>query len=245
MLIKELPNEILFKILSYCKPIDLLSIGLTSSRFKCYIDCDNLWEKLLKRDFPYDCYKRDGKYYCPIIECVFEGKDFYIEYILSAESKSIYLKYKSLSENSKSYYEFLSSFSTHMKLLYHRSINRVLECISYVGNINIIDYNKIIKEYEMEIYIEILFFNNIIKWLITDIKWESIYMIHIKENVRHLYEKIKLYSKYNNILNTLCKKFIHMLKDNDTMKYESIIDIHINEYISFVLTKGYMIKCIT
>lgn len=135
---ETLPNEIILKILSYCKRKDLINVGMTCSHFKSFIDSDKLWDMLLKMHYPWDCFKDYRQYCCLLMEHI-SVHDIH------------YVRYESLSYNAKDYYYFLEHLKNYRKYQYYQCIDDIWRHTICLKESYIPPYKKIIKEYEPEI----------------------------------------------------------------------------------------------
>lgn len=141
-----LPNEIILKILTYCRKKDLINISMTCSHFKSFIDSDKLWEMLLKRHYPWDSFKKYNGYQCLLMEHIYSED-------LASD------RYELLNKKSKDYYNFLEYYYKACVNLYYQSIDRVLEHMCYLKKSIIPPYKKIIKECKSELLLYILIYH--------------------------------------------------------------------------------------
>lgn len=140
---ERLPNEIILKILCYCQTKDLLNLSPTCSLMKCFINCDKLWENLLKRDYPSDLLKDSEGLY----ESIFM-KHIYI-------NQPANLRYQSLRKKPKDYYKFLKYISRTKKHFYHKAIDMVWY-LMFLSESYIPPYKIIIKGCEAELLLYLI-----------------------------------------------------------------------------------------
>lgn len=216
---EKLPVEIIFKILCYCQVRDVLNISLTSSTFKYYIDCENLWNVLLKRDYPYDWVKVNPCYDCSM----------YDDNLCTTTLNRLILLD---SENAKDNYKYIKCLSPYIKLSHYIHIDKILRDLLTIDYSPIEQY-AIVKECEAKIKLEKLKdqcprFKGSIKTLklpidtyekiVKECEAEINAMILIGECPNFIeiinkvnpffYEKIKPFDTYDKILLSVSKKIM-------------------------------------